>query len=280
MKRLILLLLVLPMLASAADRSYLVSVSQWTNMPALILVFHGHTETASGVIGLLGQPENTVIVAPQGIGNSWDACHCCGEAYDRQVDDIAFIDTLIDQMIIKYGADPDRVFLVGRSNGGMLCHRFAGAFPGKIAAFADVSGCIGGQATPYSQVAIPEDPSRAVSVFMVHGQVDTVVQIAQDWDDPGPGRRDVSFEDGVKFWRERCGYDRWSEQEITPEYELNSYVSSTPNPRRPRGLVSMVLKNVGHEIYKWDFVRDKILDFFEKHPRRVARQDVDRERDF
>ena len=60
------------------------------------------------------------LLAPQGIGHSFNAPHCCGPARDRRLDDVGFIDRLIDVMADRYNVDMDRIYAVGFSNGAAL----------------------------------------------------------------------------------------------------------------------------------------------------------------
>ena len=66
--------------------------------------------------------EGFIVVYPQGIGNSWNAGGCCDPAASQDVDDIGFIDALIDTLIEEQPVDAEKVFLTGFSNGGILSY--------------------------------------------------------------------------------------------------------------------------------------------------------------
>lgn len=63
------------------------------------------------------------ILAPQGIGNSWNAVHCCGRAVAENVDDVGFVRELAWSFIPN--KQRPAVFLTGFSNGAFLSSRIA-----------------------------------------------------------------------------------------------------------------------------------------------------------
>lgn len=56
------------------------------------------------------------------------------------VDDVAFLKSVIDDVIQNHGADPQRIFMSGFSNGAAMTFRMAAEFPNVLAAIAPVSG--------------------------------------------------------------------------------------------------------------------------------------------
>ena len=44
---------------------------------------------------------------------------------DGNIDDVGFISLLIDELIIEYGIDPNRVYITGISNGGFMSYTLA-----------------------------------------------------------------------------------------------------------------------------------------------------------
>ena len=59
--------------------------------------------------------------------------------FDRTVDDTGFIDALISLLQTRHPIDPDRVYAVGFSNGGMMSMQLACHLSHRIAAFGLVS---------------------------------------------------------------------------------------------------------------------------------------------
>lgn len=86
--------------------------------------------------------ENFIAIFPEGVeaspGNRfWNAGTCCG---DLTVDDVGFVDALLDTLINRYPVDTTRIYFVGASNGGMMCYRLALELNRPVAAIASVGG--------------------------------------------------------------------------------------------------------------------------------------------
>jgi len=86
------------------------------------------------------------VVYPNGTGKlhdrllTWNAGNCCGYAYQHHIDDVGFINRLLDVMIKNYPIDPARVYVTGMSNGAMMAYYLAEKLPDRIAAIAPVAG--------------------------------------------------------------------------------------------------------------------------------------------
>jgi polyhydroxybutyrate depolymerase len=139
----------------------------------LILNFHGYTSNSSqeallSKMNAKSDAAGYIVVYPQGTGSSpgWNAGACCGEAATMHVDDVGFVNAILDTLEAELCVDPHRVFSTGMSNGGFLSHRLACELPGRIAAVAPVAGVM----------AMPTcTPSRPISVMHFHGTADNVV---------------------------------------------------------------------------------------------------------
>lgn len=137
----------------------------------LVLNFHGRGSTATQQQALSGMnaeadDEGFIAVHPQGVGNTWNAGFCCGEAMTADVDDVGFVDAMLDELERRFCVDTDRVFATGLSNGGFISHRIACELSDRIAAIAPVAGTL---------VTTPCSPSQPVSVIHFHGTEDTLV---------------------------------------------------------------------------------------------------------
>ncbi len=115
-----------------------------------------------------------VAVYPDGVASTnrlrlrtWNAGACCDYAMKNGIDDVSFINGLIDKMAANYRIDPERVYVTGMSNGGMMAYRLAAELSGKIAAIAPVSCSM-----VYSPAA---SQPRHVPVLHLHSVLDSIV---------------------------------------------------------------------------------------------------------
>lgn len=113
--------------------------------------------------------EGFIVVYPDGFRRSWHDARESGPAADHHVDDVAFIDKLIDTFIAEHAADPTRVYITGTSNGGFMTYRIACQLAGKIAAAAPVIALMPDQ-TPFEC-----KPSRPVPIMITAGDADPLI---------------------------------------------------------------------------------------------------------
>ena len=166
-------------------RSYLIHIPKGYNpekaMP-LVVVIHGAFDTATGIEKISGfselaDRENFAVLYPEGIGilgflQHWNAGHCCGKAADDNWDDVGFIAAAIQDASERIKIDPDRIYMVGFSNGGMLTHRFAAERGDLLAAAAPMAASIGGKpSTDAPEWHIPK-PKAPMALIAFHGQDD------------------------------------------------------------------------------------------------------------
>ncbi len=181
----------------------------------LVVVLHGafstgeQTEAETGFSDL-ADTERFLVAYPEGIGilgllQHWNAGHCCGKAADDRVDDVGFLAEVIAAIRGKLAVDPERVYMAGMSNGGMLAYRFAAERSGDLAAAAVVSGAIGSSEDDRRERWQPPKPGRALPVVVFHGLVDETIPAAGGTG-PGKGKRSfTSVDNAVAFWRAADG---------------------------------------------------------------------------
>lgn len=173
---------------------------------SLVLVLHGATESPEGVEHLSGMTakadkDNFIAVYPRGTGRlpTWNSGACCGYAMQHQINDVAFLRSLIGKLEQDYSIDPRRIFATGISNGGMMSYRLACEMSDKIAAIAPVEGA----------QELPCRPSNPVSIIIFHGTADHLVPY-NGGSTPfqmGSKRSDTSIADTLAFWAKENGCD-------------------------------------------------------------------------
>ena len=115
----------------------------------LMFVFHGFGGIASQFINTadmrdLAESKNFIVVYPQGLdlGGTGSHWNCSNPSADNKsdVDDIGFIENLIDQLIVDYPViDSKRIYAAGYSNGGFMSYYLA-CNSKKFAAIGSVAG--------------------------------------------------------------------------------------------------------------------------------------------
>jgi polyhydroxybutyrate depolymerase len=111
-----------------------------------------------------------VVAYPNGLDKAWNAGTCCGRPQRDGVDDVKFLDAVIDDVTKAEGIVPDRVYATGISNGGMMAYRLACERPGKVAAIGPVAASM--------TVSCEQPQPRPTAVMHIHGLDDRNVLFA------------------------------------------------------------------------------------------------------
>jgi polyhydroxybutyrate depolymerase len=131
------------------DRVYLTYVP--TNLKPgapLLIMFHGGGGDGpmarlgtGGVYDQLADRDGFLVVYPYGIAMSWNTCRKAQSNAARrwEVDDLGFVEAIIEQSARSYGIDRKRVFATGHSNGGQISYRLMLERPDLVAGVAAVS---------------------------------------------------------------------------------------------------------------------------------------------
>ncbi|MDZ7628853.1 MAG: prolyl oligopeptidase family serine peptidase [Parvularculaceae bacterium] len=102
----------------------------------------------------------------RGLFATWNAGACCGEARDRNVDDVGFIAAVIEQVKQQAVVDEARVYAMGMSNGGLMAYRLACERPDLVRGIMAVAG---------TDNTLACYPSRPTPVLHIHARNDTHV---------------------------------------------------------------------------------------------------------
>jgi polyhydroxybutyrate depolymerase len=154
-------------------RPYLLHVPEGiaaTRRVPLLIQLHGGGGTTDGMERLTGfsaiaAREGFVVASPEGVGGYWND----GRNPDSVADDVGFLDRLVEVLVTTLPIDPDRVHVVGISNGAMMAGRLACELPERFAAIAQVAGAYGAEALASCA------PGRPMPVLQIHGSADPIV---------------------------------------------------------------------------------------------------------
>ena len=154
-----------------------------SNPASLVIALHGLGDNMTNFSGIgfstIGDTANIICVYPQAVsdplaGTAWNSgAGEYGYYPNSTVDDIGFINAIIDTTIANYSINRTRVYLAGFSMGGFMTEKMALQSNGKIAAFGSMSGTFGTGVT--NRV-----PGRHVPIAHFHGTHDSTVYYTGD----------------------------------------------------------------------------------------------------
>ncbi|MFH1417789.1 MAG: PHB depolymerase family esterase [Planctomycetota bacterium] len=217
-----------------------------TPMP-LVLSFHGGGGRA-GLSRIQTQLDSKaddadfIVAYPDGSGRfarrllTWNAGRCCGYAKEQNVDDVAFVNAILDDVQAFFAIDSYRVYATGHSNGAMMCYRIACELSERIAAIAPVGATMGVDAC---------EPARPVSIMHFHGTADPNSPY-----NGGVGKHSLSkvefmsVDRCIEDWRRRDGCD-------SPPVETRKQDEATIVTCRAESGVEVVLVGIEGMGHTW-----------------------------
>jgi polyhydroxybutyrate depolymerase len=175
------------MLFGGLNRAYRVYKSPSynpANPASLLISLHGLGDnmTNFSAIGFhhIADTANIICIFPQAVvdplltQSAWNSGAGMYSYYPNStVNDIGFINALIDTARANYSIDRTRVYLCGFSMGGFMTEKMALQSNSKIAAFASMSGTFGSAITSFN-------PGRHVPIAHFHGTSDSTVYYTGD----------------------------------------------------------------------------------------------------
>jgi len=127
----------------------------------------------------VAEKEKFLLLKPQAFSVSpglpaWDS-------YSMRWDDTKFLTQLIDSMLLKYQADPERIYITGFSNGGFMTFFLAKKFETRIAAVAPIAGLM--DYYSFANFSL----QKPMPLCYMHGTADSTVRVFttpthQGWD--------------------------------------------------------------------------------------------------
>lgn len=111
-------------------------------LPTLVLV-HCYGCSASNELSKYADTADEfgfAIVAPEGLGNSFNAPHCCGQSHRRGVDDVGFIDAAVAAAGARARLSTTALFAAGFSNGGFMVSHLPSTSALRWAAISPAAG--------------------------------------------------------------------------------------------------------------------------------------------
>jgi polyhydroxybutyrate depolymerase len=257
-------------------RSYRIDLPASPDDAPMILALHGgggnpdQTARNSGLTAP-ALAKGYAVIFPEGTGRrllTWNAGHCCAQAARRDVDDVAYLDTVIADAAQRFGLNPARVYLTGMSNGSMMAERYAAERPGAVRAVAGVAGTM--------DLAIRI--RGVVPLLHIHGTADASVPYGGGVGE-GVTRTDFdSVPDLIAAWRRANRADRDGGSRIVDPVE-DGRSASVQDWTDAKGRVMVRLITIEGGEHEWPggnrsqktgprdiSANDEVLRFFALHP--------------
>lgn len=155
---------------------YVPSAYDGNSQVPVMLNFHGFGGMAGdhlqdGDMRPQAESDTFLLVYPQGACldgfSHWNASLPGGDN-KSDVDDLGFINALLDQLVSDYSVDQERIYACGYSNGGMMSYALACYESERIAAIGSVSGIMIDQSSTCA-------PSHPTAMINLHGTSDDVL---------------------------------------------------------------------------------------------------------
>jgi polyhydroxybutyrate depolymerase len=188
---------------------YVPSVYDGSEAVPLVIVLHGLGDVMSNMaqVGFhqVSETANFIVVTPQAIvdqvfsgSTAWNSgAGAFGITLNEDVDDIGFLNAIIDSISEQYNIDASRIFATGFSMGGFMTNRLACEMNDRIASIASVAGTVGGGLTC--------TPGADIPVCHFHGTSDGTVGYGL----ADGGLQDNTFgtnvSDWISFWNTNNG---------------------------------------------------------------------------
>src|ERR1700752_2507296 len=149
----------------------------YTGISARPLVFnlHGYTSNSLAqqqytIFEPIADTANFLMVLPQGTKDGSNQTFWNAGMSTSIVNDIAFLNALIDSLDLTYNIDLNAIYSCGMSNGGFMSHTLACESSNRFTAIASVTGSI--FTTQYGSNC---HPTRPVPVMQISGTADGTV---------------------------------------------------------------------------------------------------------
>ena len=145
---------------------------------SLLLCLHDGGDNPEGIARItrrgfdkLSETNNFIVGYPEALNEYWNDARedSVSLSHYNDVDDVGYIEKVIDYAIDSFNIDPERVFVAGFSEGGFMSFRLACEIPGKIKGFAMVASSL-----PLDQI-VECTPDTTVSFLMINGTRDPIL---------------------------------------------------------------------------------------------------------
>jgi len=241
----------------------------------LIIAMHGGFGNAYDMenqsqLSLKADSENFIVVYPEGVKGgflnirSWNAGWCCGFSSNNNIDDVGFIDSLLNTLINQYSIDTNRIYATGMSNGGFMAYRLACELPNRIAAIAPVA----------SSMSITNCTAvRPVAIIHFHSSLDSNVPPSGGIGNGPSNHFNAPIDSILNVWsnnnicsgvndtviNEQYAFKKWSNCDCSTE--INYYLTKDGGHSWPGGIQTAT----GDPVSAYIDATNLMWSFFQQH---------------
>ena len=217
--------------------TYVPEIVNGSELVPLIIDLHGWSLSAFEQREISGFDEiaeeyGAILLNPEGLAlggdpttggseESWNAGWCCADAVANDIDDLGFLNQLIDIAIEIHPVDPNRVYVTGWSNGCAMSYYLSFHSSEKIAAMACMA--------MYLLADIPSE-YNPIPMMEIHGVLDDNVWYA--W-----GSRPIIF--NPVAWFDNSAYQTGAVENMYEVAKYNDCAGSLPDLNDANALYSI-----------------------------------------
>jgi len=182
---------------------YVSSQAKGATGAPVVFVLHGTSQTRDEIrhqsrFSLFAEAAGYIAVYPEGIQQNWnDGRDVDGiPAYDQNIDDVGYLNAIIERLAINFGVDLGRVYMAGFSNGGIMAQRMAIERPDRVTAIASIAG-------PLAENLLLTEPPELQVPFLFFASIDDPVVPFDGVESPVVERvlgKFLSARETVSYW--------------------------------------------------------------------------------
>lgn len=206
--------------------------SQTDEKIPLILMLHGRFGTAKLMMegynmNAIADREGFAIAYPDGFSRSWADGRGGTPADKNNINDVKFIESVIQSVTARYPINSERIFITGHSNGGFMTQRMliekTNLFKAGLSVTAHIS----------KTILQNSKPQKPISVAFISGTEDPLVPYEGGY--VVDGEEVLGAEDSVRRWVEWNGCNpqaevkKVNEKRDETELEIYSYGNCKEN---------------------------------------------------
>lgn len=247
------------------------SYSKNSSVP-LVVLLHGYGSSGAQLDSYMkfqsvAEKNKFILVSPDGtidpIGKRfWNATDACCSFFS-QVDDDAYLLSILKEMESNYSIDAKRIYFVGHSNGGFMSYRMACRHADRIAAIASLAGASYFKATDCGA-------KSPVSVLQVHGTKDETILYE------GGQILDNSYPSAFASVSQWATFNHCTQNAVSRSTKIDlvdniagdeTSITAWTSCRNSSEVELWTVKNSTHTPTLTSSFATKIWEFFEAHPK-------------